>query len=131
VKRSFIQHALIAAALLLSASLCLAGETKPAASGGAKASGTPGATEKSAKKAPAKPKAVDINSAGKVELKKLPGIDDAAADRIVAGRPYLSKAHLVTRNIIPKGVYEQIKKQIIAVQKPEYLTQKSPSETKR
>lgn len=62
-------------------------------------------------------KAVDINSAGKAELKTLPGIDDATAQRIIAGRPYPSKAFLVTRNIVSPGVYEQIRKRIIAMQK--------------
>ena len=62
-------------------------------------------------------KAVDINSAGKAELMTLPGIDAARADKIIAGRPYLSKAFLVTRNIIPAGVYDSIKRQIIARQK--------------
>jgi DNA uptake protein ComE-like DNA-binding protein len=61
---------------------------------------------------------VDINSAGKAELKKLPGIGDSEADKIIAGRPYGSKAFLVTRKIIPAGVYEQIKARIIARQQP-------------
>jgi DNA uptake protein ComE-like DNA-binding protein len=62
-------------------------------------------------------KGVDINSASKAELKALPGIDDARADKIISGRPYLSKAFLVTRNIIPAGVYQSIKNRIIARQK--------------
>jgi len=79
--------------------------------GASSASSTPSA-------ATAKPavKLVDINSASKAELKSLPGIDDARAARIIAGRPYGSKAFLVERKIIPIGVYEQIKKQIIAKQ---------------
>jgi len=69
-------------------------------------------------KAPAeKPaKLVDINSASRAELKTLPGIGDAEADRIIKGRPYLSKAELVTRNVMPEGVYVSLKKQIIAKQ---------------
>lgn len=62
-------------------------------------------------------KLVDINSASKAELKALAGIDDALAGKIIAGRPYLSKAFLVTRNIIPTGIYGIIKQQIIAKQK--------------
>jgi DNA uptake protein ComE-like DNA-binding protein len=62
-------------------------------------------------------KAVDINSASKAELKTLPGIDDALAEKIIAGRPYPSKGFLVSRKIIPEGLYVQIKKQIIAMQK--------------
>lgn len=62
-------------------------------------------------------KAVDINSASKAELKTLPSIDGVRADKIIAGRPYPSKAFLVTRNIIPLGIYEQIRKQIVAMPK--------------
>lgn len=116
MKHSIIRSALLAAALLVSASLSLAAEIKPGAAGeaigNAKASGAkaknPAAT--------AKVKLVDINSATKRELKTLPGIGDAEADRIIAGRPYLSKAHLVTRNIIPAGPYQLLSKRIIAKQ---------------
>lgn len=70
--------------------------------------------------APRKPPAVaakplvDINSASRRELKTLPGIGDAEADRIVAGRPYLSKADLVAVKAIPAGTYLSIKRSIIA-----------------
>ena len=47
----------------------------------------------------------------------LEGIGEAEAGRIIAGRPYLSKAHLVTREVIPHATYEKIKRQIIALQK--------------
>ena len=66
--------------------------------------------------AAAKMKVVDINSASKAELKTLPGIGDAEAAKIIGGRPYGSKAFLVTRNILPAGIYESIKRQIIARQ---------------
>jgi len=117
MKRSFLQTVLIAAALLLSASVCVGAETKAAAPG--EATGTPKAAEKGAKaKKPVTPDdPVDINSAGKAQLKKIPGVNDALASKIIAGRPYLSKAHLVTRNIISGSHYAQIKDLIIARQK--------------
>ncbi len=59
---------------------------------------------------------IDINGASLAQLKSLPGIGDAEAKRIVAGRPYLSKASLVTGNIIPAGVYQTIRHRIIAIQ---------------
>jgi len=62
-------------------------------------------------------KAVDINNASKAELKTLQGVDDALAAKIIAGRPYPSKANLVTHNIIPAGLYLQLKQRIIAKQK--------------
>ena len=117
--RNVIPTALIAAALLLSSSLLHAAENKPAAPGEAISVPMPAkesAREKAAKAA-AKVKYVDINSAGKAELKKLPGIGDAEADKIIAARPYLTKAHLVTHNIIPGMTYEGIKHLIVARQK--------------
>lgn len=68
------------------------------------------------KSKPANKKVVDINGASKAELKTLQGVDDALAAKIIAGRPYLSKANLVTHNIIPAGLYMQLKQQIIAKQ---------------
>ena len=51
----------------------------------------------------------DINSASKDDLLKLPGLTDAQADRIIAGRPYTSTRELVTRRIVSEAEYEQIK----------------------
>lgn len=118
MKRSIIQSAMLAVALLLSASLSLAVENKTGTAGEARTISNAKKTEKSAKpaKAAAKVKLVDINSAGKSELKTLPGISDADADKIIAGRPYFSKAHLTTRNIISRPVYEGLKKLVIAGQ---------------
>ena len=62
-------------------------------------------------------KLVDINSASVADLKALPGIGDAFAAKIVAGRPYKLKTQLKTRNIIPAATYEKVKDQIVAKQK--------------
>ena len=113
MNHNIIKSALIAAALLLSTSFSLAVENKPGTAAAAKAISGPKATGKSAMakdaKAAATVKRVDINNAGKKELKTLPGISDADADKIIAGRPYLSKAHLATHNIVSRGVYENLK----------------------
>ena len=119
MKRSLIQSALIAAAFLLAGSPSLAVDNKAGTGGETMAISAPKATEKGTKaaKAATKVKLVDINSAGKKELKSLPGISDAEADKIIAGRPYLTKAHLVTHNILPRGIYDNLKNLVIAKQK--------------
>ena len=119
MKRRTIRSALVALALLLSAGLSLADESKPSTAGEAKATSSAKTTKaKSAKSAKAakKVKLVDINSASKAELKKLPGIGDADGDKIIAGRPYLSKADLLTHNVISRESYAQIHALIIAKQ---------------
>ncbi len=59
---------------------------------------------------------IDINSASAAQLKTLQGIGDAEARRIIARRPYRTKAELVTANVIPAGVYQANRHRIIAVQ---------------
>jgi DNA uptake protein ComE-like DNA-binding protein len=60
---------------------------------------------------------IDINHAKAEELMTLDGIGDARAKAIIKGRPYKGKDDLVAQNIIPQGVYDKIKDQIIAKQK--------------
>lgn len=58
----------------------------------------------------------DLNGAPKEALMKLPEVTAALADKIIAGRPYLTKAHLITHDVIPYAVYDKIKDRIVAVQ---------------
>lgn len=77
----------------------------------AQPAGTPAPTPMSAPTAPAP---LDINTATPAQLQTLPGIGDAYAKRIVAGRPYNSKDQLVGKGIIPQATYNKIKDLIIA-----------------
>jgi competence protein ComEA len=108
---SFVLSALV---LVLGSNPSLAADkTKPVAppSAASQAQASPSAT---------KIKLIDINSATRSELKQLPGITEADAAKIIAGRPYGSKAQLVSHNIISAAVYQNLKTLIVATQYPSF-----------
>ncbi|HEY3703872.1 MAG TPA: helix-hairpin-helix domain-containing protein [Terracidiphilus sp.] len=51
---------------------------------------------------------VNVNKASSGELKKLPGIDDATAHRIIENRPYDDSYDLVKKKAITKSQYDGI-----------------------
>jgi len=100
--------------LIAIATLCLAGGVSAGQGGVPPAAGahSPGAQVPRAQR----PAPIDINSASLAQLKTLPWIGDAEAARIIKGRPYLSKAGLVTKKVLPAGIYQSIRHRITAIQ---------------
>jgi competence protein ComEA len=114
-----IKNVFVTAILLLSAGWTLSAEQKAAATPTvATAKPAVAASKPAAKKTSAavKVRLVDINSAGPNELKTLPGVTDTIAEKIIAGRPFGSKAQLTTRGIVPREVYEGLKGLVVAKQ---------------
>src|SRR5581483_6657558 len=103
MKRKFSWLTILALALALLANTHALAQTKPAAPSTAK-------TTTSASNL------LDINTATADQLKALPGIGDAYAQKIVAGRPYANKTQLKTRGIIPAATYDKIASLVIAKQ---------------
>jgi len=57
---------------------------------------------------------IDLNSASSEDLQKLPGVNAATADKIIAGRPYTSKGDLLSRGIVSHKEYDAIRDNIVA-----------------
>lgn len=57
---------------------------------------------------PATDKPLDLNSASKSELRSLPGMTDAAAQRIVDHRPYETTHDLIAKRVISREEYDKI-----------------------
>ena len=104
---------------LLSIALPLGAQTKAKTTPKAQAPATATKATGSAKSTAATPSVntlVDLNAATRAQLMAIPGIGEAYADKIIAGRPYTRKDQLITKKIIPQATYDKIKDNVIARQ---------------
>jgi DNA uptake protein ComE-like DNA-binding protein len=58
-------------------------------------------------------KPVNVNSASKVQLQTLPGIDEETAGRIIKGRPYHTVDEIGTKGVVSPDEFNAIKDKII------------------
>jgi len=96
------------ATVALAADTTAPATTAPATTAPAKtapAKTTSSSTHHSTKSTHAK---TDLNTASKEDLMKLPGVDDATADKIVAARPFKSHSELESKNIVTKEQYKKL-----------------------
>jgi competence protein ComEA len=103
----FSRLTLAACALILGSTLELAQTPTPAPA--KKAAPAPQA-------AATKAELIDLNSATKEQLMTVPGISDANADKIIAGRPYTSKSQLKSKKIVSAATYKKISSHVVAKQ---------------
>ena len=88
---------------------------------------TPAAPAAPAKAAQAAVEKLDINTATKEQLMKLPGIGEAYSQKIIDGRPYKAKNELTQKKIVPEATYSKISDLIVAKQAPAAAPSKAPA----
>ena len=61
---------------------------------------------------------VDLNSASREELMKLPGINTETADKIIAARPFKSKSALLSKKLVSRKEYGSIAGRVMVKHEP-------------
>jgi competence protein ComEA len=56
---------------------------------------------------------LDLNTAGRDELMKLPGITEATADKIMAARPFKSVGELESKKILSPSEYKSVQSHLM------------------
>jgi len=82
--------------------------TAPAKTAPAKTTSTSSTHHHSSSSKATKTPKTDLNTASKEDLMKLPGVDDALADKIIAARPYKNHSELESKNIVTKEQYSKL-----------------------
>ncbi len=55
---------------------------------------------------------VELNTAGRKRLAKLPGLTEADADRIVSNRPYKNRKDLVRKGVLTEAQFEHLRNDV-------------------
>jgi DNA uptake protein ComE-like DNA-binding protein len=61
-------------------------------------------------------KLIDINKASLDDLKKVPGLDESLAKKVIDGRPFKSVDELLSNKILSKDLFAKVKPLLMASQ---------------
>jgi len=110
-----------AAALLIVAAVAMADDAPATSSGAPAATSAPAATKApattahhSSSKSMHHHTMVNLNTASKDQLTKLPGLTEDTADKIIAARPFKSTNELVSKKILDEAEYKKLQGKVTA-----------------
>jgi DNA uptake protein ComE-like DNA-binding protein len=69
---------------------------------------------------------VDLNTGTRKQLMNIPGVGEAEADKIIAGRPYKETAQLRKKEIIPMALFYQIVNKVTVNLEKKEITKPAP-----